>query len=87
MWHATIAMLAICTVTACAYYAPTRNGEYSAPAVAQPSYGSGQPVYDASECVGPIVMGECQGQIVPNSAYHPKCYGQMLNGVCTGPMF
>lgn len=48
---------------------------------------SGQKVYNASECIGPIIMGVCQGSILPNQAYHPTCYGQMLNGNCTGPMF
>ena len=32
-------------------------------------------------------MGRCQGQILPNRAYHPTCYGVWLNGLCTGPMF
>ncbi len=50
-------------------------------------YSEGQPVYSPSECTGPVVAGVCQGQILPQSAYHPRCYGQMLNGVCTGPMF
>lgn len=48
---------------------------------------AGQPVYSPNECTGPIVMGVCNGQIVPQSAYHARCYGEMLNGVCTGPMF
>jgi len=47
----------------------------------------GQPVYSSLECVGPIVMGTCQGTILPQSAYHPTCYGTMLNGQCTGPCF
>jgi hypothetical protein len=44
-------------------------------------------VYDPSECIGPVIMGRCQGTIVPNKAYHPTCYGVWLNGTCTGPMF
>jgi hypothetical protein len=47
----------------------------------------GIPVYDADECIGPIIMGECKGSILPKKAYHKKCYGKMLNGRCTGPMF
>jgi hypothetical protein len=50
-------------------------------------YSQGQPVYNPNECTGPIVMRECQGQIVPEAAYHPRCYGQMLYGAYTGPMF
>jgi hypothetical protein len=44
-------------------------------------------VYDASECVGPVIMGRCEGSIIPNRAYHPTCHGTWLNGQCTGPMF
>ena len=47
----------------------------------------GGKVYDPSECVGPAIMGRCQGMIVPNKAYHPTCHGTWLNGECTGPMF
>jgi hypothetical protein len=47
----------------------------------------GKPVYRASECAGPVVMGECHGSVIPNTAYHPTCHGEMLNGQCTGPMF
>lgn len=47
----------------------------------------GGKVYDPSECIGPVIMGRCQGQILPNKAYHPTCYGGWLNGRCMGPMF
>ena len=80
MWRALIAVVITCTLTACAYGGHTRTGGYSAGS-------AGQPVYSPDECIGPIVMGVCRGQILPNSAYHPRCYGQMLNGICTGPMF
>lgn len=51
--------------------------------------GAGQvgKVYDPSECIGPVIMGRCEGSIVPNKAYHPTCHGAWLNGQCTGPMF
>lgn len=49
--------------------------------------GTDRKVYDASECIGPVIMGECKGSILPNRAHHPTCHGQMLNGQCTGPMF
>lgn len=51
------------------------------------SDGYGIPVYKADECVGPIVNGVCHGGVIPKSAWQTKCYGQMLNGECTGPMF
>jgi hypothetical protein len=50
-------------------------------------YSEGQPVYKPNECIGSIVMGVCQGQVLPDATYHPRCYGQIPNGVCTGPMF
>lgn len=44
-----------------------------------------QPVYSAGQCVGPIIMGVCQGSTIgPPQA---TCHGEMLNGQCTGPMF
>jgi hypothetical protein len=44
-------------------------------------------VYDADECIGPIINGRCHGTILPNKAYHPTCHGEWINGQCTGPMF
>jgi len=48
---------------------------------------NGTTVYRASECIGAIVNGECHGSILPQTATHPVCHGQMINGMCTGPMF
>jgi hypothetical protein len=60
----------------------------AAAVVAAPNFGGGQTVYSQRECIGAIVMGECHGSILPDySRPHPTCYGQMLNGMCTGPMF
>ena len=56
-------------------------------ALQEPAVSTGRKVYDASECIGPVIMGECKGSILPNKAYHPTCHGEMLNGQCTGPMF
>ena len=47
----------------------------------------GSKVYEAGECIGPVIMGKCHGSILPKKAYHPRCYGTWLNGQCTGPMF
>lgn len=44
-------------------------------------------VYDADECVGPVIMGRCRGSILPKKARHPICHGVWLNGRCTGPVF
>jgi hypothetical protein len=65
-----------------------REPTYAEQPVYSPSgAGTGQPVYSASECVGPIVAGVCHGAILPNQATHPVCHGEMLDGTCTGPMF
>lgn len=66
--------------------ASTPRPAYS-PAYSSSAPGTDQPVYSASECVGPIVAGVCHGAILPNQATHPVCHGEMLNGTCTGPMF
>jgi hypothetical protein len=46
----------------------------------------GQPVYRAQDCIGAVVNGVCHGS---TGAAQPMatCYGQMLNGQCTGPQF
>jgi hypothetical protein len=67
------------------------EGEESAPVggvIAAPNFGGGQTVYSQRECIGAVVMEQCHGSILSDySRPHPTCYGQMLNGVCTGPMF
>lgn len=53
-----------------------------------PNFGGGLTVYSPNECIGAVVMGQCHGSILPDySRPHPTCYGQMLNGICTGPLF
>ncbi|VVP08669.1 hypothetical protein [Pseudomonas fluorescens] len=46
----------------------------------------GQPVYRSQDCIGAVVNGVCHGS---TGAAQPQatCYGQMLNGQCTGPQF
>ena len=46
----------------------------------------GQPVYREQDCIGAVVNGVCHGS---TGAAQPQatCYGQMLNGHCTGPQF
>ena len=46
---------------------------------------NGIPVYDASKCVGPVIMGRCHGSTI--GPPRKTCHGTMLNGRCTGPMF
>ena len=49
--------------------------------------------YRASDCIGSVVNGICYGSISPEgqigaaTGQRPKCYGQMIAGQCTGPMF
>jgi hypothetical protein len=45
----------------------------------------GTPVYNASQCIGPIVMDECKGSTIGPPA--KVCYGKIINGQCTGPAF
>ena len=47
----------------------------------------GQKVYSADECIGAVVNSVCHGTILPKGGYHKTCYGEMLFGRCTGPMF
>ncbi len=47
----------------------------------------GGTVYSSRECIGPVIMGKCEGSIIPNAGYRPTCHGELLNGQCTGPMF
>lgn len=49
--------------------------------------GAGTPVYSAGECIGPVVAGVCHGSVIDTNPARPRCYGTMLNGQCTGPMF
>jgi hypothetical protein len=44
-------------------------------------------VYDADECIGPVTNGKCRGTILPKKSYHPTCYGEWVDGRCTGPLF
>ena len=46
-----------------------------------------QKVYSTDECVGAVVNGVCHGTIIPKTGYHKTCYGEMISGICTGPMF
>ena len=56
-------------------------------AIVTSPYNNEKQVYSPSECIGAIVNGECHGSILPNTAYHQTCHGEMLNGQCTGPLF
>jgi hypothetical protein len=51
------------------------------------SSGSGIPVYCARECIGAVIGGVCNGSVIDTNPGRPRCYGTMLNGQCTGPMF
>ena len=49
--------------------------------------GQGQTVYHPSECVGSVINDSCYGSIVPSGGVHQTCHGEMVGGICTGPMF
>lgn len=44
-------------------------------------------VYTPDECIGAVIMGKCTGSVMDQGGYHKTCYGQWLNGQCTGPLF
>lgn len=47
----------------------------------------GIPMYPASSCIGPVIMGECKGTILNPGPAPKRCYGTVLNGKCIGPEF
>ena len=48
---------------------------------------SGPTIYASKECDGVLVNGQCQGTVEPEGSYHFTCHGQVVDGVCTGPIF
>jgi hypothetical protein len=70
------------------------GGGTTASLVAGPASGGmsagmgGETVYIPHECIGAVVNGQCYGSILPDyNLPHPTCYDQLINGICTGPMF
>ena len=78
-----IAGLMVVVLSGCADIYPPRS--YSGSSVLPAPIG--QKVYSADECVGAVVNGVCHGTIIPKPGYQKTCYGEMLFGRCTGPMF
>src|SRR5262249_13204398 len=76
----------------CAYSAPLAASNASVPliveepdtAIGAPQFG--QSVINSGDCIGAVVNGDCHGTPAPG-APTSTCYGQMINGICTGPMF
>jgi hypothetical protein len=64
---------------------PGRNQPPTLPPLGQNE--PGKPVYPESACIGPVVNGVCEGTIQSTDPKPKRCYGEMLNGRCTGPMF
>jgi len=53
-----------------------------------PLPGPGTPVYRASECIGAVVNGVCNGTVIDTEPARPRCHGTLLpDGSCTGPMY
>jgi hypothetical protein len=48
---------------------------------------AGIPVYAPRECIGAVVNGVCHGSVIDTMPMRPRCYGTMIGGRCTGPMF
>ena len=50
--------------------------------------GPGTPIYNASECIGAVVNGVCNGALIDTEPMRPRCHGTLLpDGSCTGPVF
>ena len=50
--------------------------------------GEGVPIYRASECIGAVVAGVCNGTVIDTEPMRPRCHGTLLpDGTCTGPVF
>jgi hypothetical protein len=64
------------------------GGGGPAPGVPQTGFGGqyGQSVINSGDCIGAVVNGVCHGAAAPG-APTATCYGQMVGGMCTGPMF
>lgn len=43
--------------------------------------------YDASQCAGTFDHGLCQGVSRPRMSQTATCHGEMIDGVCAGPVF
>jgi hypothetical protein len=56
------------------------------PVPAVPQTELGQPVISSGDCIGAVVNGVCHGTPAPG-AQTATYHGQMVGGVCTGPMF
>ena len=49
--------------------------------------GPGTPIYRASECIGAVVNGVCNGTVIDTEPRRPRCHGTLLpDGTCTGPV-
>lgn len=96
----SLALLAIvASVNACAFEfdaygrpVPDAYGQpYSQPDYSQPQdqYQYGQPVYQAGDCIGAFVNGQCYGSPTPRAQVEQgeRCYGTMVAGECIGARF
>jgi hypothetical protein len=49
--------------------------------------GEGRAIIRRSECIGPVINGECRGNTTSNGIGRPKCYGNVINGRCIGAQY
>lgn len=78
-------MIALVALTACGRV-PIRQYNWQQN-TGQPPIQQGIPVYGAGQCIGAVVNGVCNGTIQQNGSFPRVCHGQMVGGICTGPMF
>ena len=64
------------------------SGGGAAPVGPQTTLGGqfGQSVINSGDCIGAVVNGMCHGRAAPGAPM-ATCHGEMIGGICTGPMF
>ena len=64
------------------------GGGSPAPGARQTGVGGqyGQSVINSGDCIGAVVNGMCHGTAAPGAPM-ATCHGEMIGGICTGPMF
>lgn len=92
------ALVAVSAFTGCSSLMQSHdgaNGRSVRPSgVAVPgAAGNATPLIRESDCIGAVVNSVCHGVPTPEAEIKirtgqmPRCYGTMIGGQCTGPMF
>lgn len=71
----------------CRLGADDRNISRMYPAAKGGSRPPGEIVFDPSQCSAPLVGGRCLASLIIKPLKPASCHGQMIDGVCSGPIF